>query len=114
MASIEFFNEPKKFYDVVLDETNEVTQVRIMSDDVLMVRYKGARDFVESHANTSIVIAAFVTSQARLHLYSYIDCIGAGTLYCTLLYFGPEGEKPQRKHLELRSLKQGFSSGEAV
>ncbi len=81
IMSRQFFTSPKAFFDVVLDPTNEIGELRFMSDKAMMVSYKPKADFAESLPNTSTVIAAFVTAYARLKLYSYIKELGQSVCY---------------------------------
>ena len=46
-----------------------------------IVAYKSNDDFVTENTNTSVVLASFVTSYARLKLYSYLEACQRNTLY---------------------------------
>ncbi|MCP4051885.1 MAG: hypothetical protein GY739_02270, partial [Mesoflavibacter sp.] len=81
VMSRQFFTNPKTFFDVVLDPTNEVGEIRFMGEKAMMATYKKKSDFAESLPNTSTVIAAFVTAYARLKLYSYIEKLGDTVAY---------------------------------
>lgn len=46
-----------------------------------MVRYATKSEFVRSLPNTNVVVAAMVTTYARLKLYSYIRLLGNRVCY---------------------------------
>ncbi len=81
MTERAFFTDPQKYFDVIMDETNEILQIRLMSEAAVMVKYRKKDDFVEAAPNTNVVIASMVTSYARIKLSSYINRIGASTYY---------------------------------
>ncbi len=73
----------------MVDPANEVLEIDIISEDLIKVVYKKVDAYVEALGNTSTVIAAFVTAQARLKLYSYLERLKTRVLYfgqfiCTL------------------------------
>ncbi len=48
---------------------------------MVAVNYKKHSDFEDVNPNTNVVLAAFVTAQARLLLYSYIEKLGSRVFY---------------------------------
>ena len=81
MSKMEYFDELVKYFEVVCDEENEVDAIRIIDPVEVAVTYHKAEDFVEALPNTNSVIAAYVTAQARLKLYSYIEQLQSRVLY---------------------------------
>jgi len=48
---------------------------------MVAVNFKTSETFREANPNTSVVIACFVTANARLRLYSYIEKLQERVLY---------------------------------
>ena len=59
-----------------------ISQVKIVNSETLLVSYSYTTEFVPESSQTNVVIAAFTTSLARLHLYNYLEKVGEGGLYC--------------------------------
>ena len=72
----EFVTEPRKFFELLSDDAYDVSDVHIMND-CLYVMYKKSKEFQTPARNTNVIIASYVTTHARLELYSdlYSDCI---------------------------------------
>lgn len=81
MAQITYFKEPAPFFELVTDPRVTVHAINILNDNLLTVTHSMHDEFVDVMANTNPVIAAFTTSQARLHLYSFIEQLGSRLLY---------------------------------
>lgn len=91
--STKHLTEPKEFFDLLLPGRYCVTSCDILHDDVLQVGYRREQGFIEANPNTNVVLAAwvllaldindvyrfvvnrFATSNARLHLFKYIDML---------------------------------------
>lgn len=52
-----------------------------INDDTLLVNYENTEDSYAENPTTNVAIAAFVTAQARLKLYSYLDQLQDRVLY---------------------------------
>jgi hypothetical protein len=63
------------------DDSNEIHDVSIVSSKMVCVTYKKLDEYVEDLNNTNSIIAAWVTAQARLKLYSYLKPLGQRVLY---------------------------------
>ncbi len=81
MAKTEFFTEPDAFNSLVNIPGVQVREIEIISEDLIKVVYLAEDGYVEALGNTSTMIAAFVTAQARLHLYSYLKKLGERVFY---------------------------------
>jgi len=66
---------------MIFDETLKVPSVQFFGDSMPCVTYTVEDDFLESLTNTNPVIAAFVTTQARLELYKYPHKLHQRVLY---------------------------------
>ena len=70
----EFITEPRRFYHLLSDDGFEVSDVHHVNDDCLYVSYKKS-------LNTNVIIASYVTTHARLELYSYLEQLKDRALY---------------------------------
>jgi len=61
-----------KFLDVMFGPEFTVSSCVAMTDESVWLEYVNRGEFVESLPNTNPIIAAMVTTYARLHLYSYM------------------------------------------
>ena len=90
-------NCPEDFWQFFLDDTMEVLDVMHITEELdrLVIRQK--KDFPDAPDTNNVPVAAFVTSWARLHLYSFIEMIGdRPLLYCdtdSLFYVQKKGEE---------------------
>ena len=50
--------------------------VKFVSEKGVEMRWKYKRDFVETNAQTNVIIAAHTNNQARIKLYSYLGTLG--------------------------------------
>ena len=67
--------------ELITDETLIVECMVELGDEELMVSYKSRDPFSDPSAASNVVIAAFVTCQARLKLYDLLDKLGERILY---------------------------------
>ena len=75
--------DPAELHTILTCPMTEVTGLLPVNDDVLYLnsRYKYGK--TEERLNTAnAVIAAFVTAQARLKLYGYLETLDSAALYC--------------------------------
>ena len=78
----EFITEPRRFYHLLSDDGFEVSDVHHVNDDCLYVSYKKSKEFQTPALNTNVIIASYVTTHARLELYSYLEQLKDRALYC--------------------------------
>ncbi len=64
------------------DRRKVVHDVRPVNPEHLQIVWSAAEEFQEQCPNTNVVIAAFVTAQARLKLWGYLAKLGDRALYC--------------------------------
>ena len=64
------------------DDGFEVSDVHHVNDDCLYVSYKKSKEFQTPALNTNVIIASYVTTHARLELYSYLEQLKERALYC--------------------------------
>ena len=94
--------EPCKFVELIFDDTYDVSDVHIINGDCLYDTYKKSKEFQTPALNTNVIIASYITTHARLELYSYLERLEDRVLYCdtnSILYRHVDGmyNPPQRE-----------------
>ena len=85
---------PGKLYDIIEDAGNKIHDIRICTEDMVEVDVSKVEEEVISSSKTNIFIASFITSWARLELYSYLEKLQEQVLYFdtdTIIYLWLEG-----------------------
>ena len=73
--------EPHELIDHLNDTTIEISDIRILSADVIELAYKKTEEDAVKGSKTKIFIAAFTTCQARLKLYESLEVLGDRVLF---------------------------------
>ncbi len=81
-SKTEYVNSAERFNELLLSGKYAVSAFDLFSDDIMAVQYKSDADFADINASTNVVVAAFTTSLARLHLYQFMEKLGQNLLYC--------------------------------
>ena len=61
----EIVTEPRKFFELISDDTYDVSDVQIITNDCLYVTYKKSREFQIPALNTNVIIASYITNSSR-------------------------------------------------
>jgi len=92
----EYFVDADAFFSCYFDESNDVSSINIINEDLASISYCKEEDFIEMGPMKSVAIAAYVTAQARLKLYSYLEKLGERVLYFdtdSVIYSTKPGEE---------------------
>jgi hypothetical protein len=81
LSNKEWVTDPKRFYELVLNEKLTDFNYKIVTDEMLEVTYRFKDVFVQDSFNTNEYIAAFTTANARLRLYDTLDKLGDAVIY---------------------------------
>ena len=81
MTKTEYFSEPSKFFDLVTNQNKIVKNVDICRENLLLANWEDTKSNVEAHACSNVIVAAFVTVQARLKLYEPLEKLNERVLY---------------------------------
>ena len=76
-----YFRDPQPFFELVFDPANVIHAVNYINDNLVSVSHSKETEYIDILPNTNVVLAAFTTSQARLHLYSFIEQLGDRCYY---------------------------------
>ena len=79
----------------------EVKDLFRVSDDMLMINYREVKELCKILPHQNIVIAAFTTAQARVHLYEKMETLH----YNQLLYTGKKRSCMHKKRRHLSFFK---------
>jgi len=72
-----------KFRELVENPSTEVSAIHFVNEDMCVVNWNHTNsDEMAVPPFSSIAVAAHVTAQARLHLYSFLEVLGDRVLYC--------------------------------
>ena len=75
-------NDPKEFFALLADSTIAIASVVSLTEETILVSYMAAEEeWEEMLSYINVVIASFVTAQARLKLYSEMELLGNCALY---------------------------------
>jgi hypothetical protein len=91
-------NSAKKFYELITSPGTEVTIFILPNEEVVWVSWKYAENNITSGKSVNVAVAAYVTTQARLKLYDYLNRLGQSVLYCdtgSVVYVQKTAEPPK-------------------
>ncbi|KAK6169713.1 hypothetical protein SNE40_020708 [Patella caerulea] len=77
----EYITEPSVYFEKMLDVTQTVRDVQLVNDNMVLMETLKKEEHVAPCPITNVVIAAFVTAQARLKLYSVLEKLGERVCY---------------------------------
>ncbi|XP_055342549.1 uncharacterized protein LOC129591055 [Paramacrobiotus metropolitanus] len=69
------------FHDFLFSNKYEVAGFDLVTDEVMAVQYRSKKDYIVTNKKTNVVIAAFTTAYARLHLLKFMEMVGDRLLY---------------------------------
>ena len=81
MTKTEYISEPSKLFDLVTNPNKIVKNVDNCREYLLLVNWDDTESNVEPHACSNVIVAAFVTAQARLNLYDILEKLNECLLY---------------------------------
>ena len=73
MCKTEIVSEPKRLFQLLTSAALEVKSVLPVNEDVMYVSQANNQDTACISQTTNVVVAAYVTCQGRLTLYSYLS-----------------------------------------
>ena len=88
----------RKYKDWLLllnDETVKIHDISFINEKTMFVYYSELKDFHEGGLRTNVVLASFVTAQARLKLFDELNRLNTRVLYCdtdSIFYITKPGE----------------------
>ncbi|XP_074596429.1 uncharacterized protein LOC141857628 [Brevipalpus obovatus] len=107
---VEIIHDYDSYMKKLTDNQIRITSEIMVNDNTLLLQYKSRDEFLEYGSNTSLAVASFVTSYARLELFNYmkeIESIRPGSL----IYFDTDSLVYSRK-LADREIESGDHLGQ--
>lgn len=92
-----FVKSANHLLHLMTNPSMEVNSFVGLSDDSLLVSYKYRNECFELNPKVNVVLAAYTTALARIHLYSYLDELNDRCLYYdtdSVIYTCKENEQP--------------------
>ncbi|XP_018577064.1 uncharacterized protein LOC108915498 [Anoplophora glabripennis] len=86
---------PAEFFSMLTNPSIYVNSALPINEDTLVVNWEHREEAYDPLATVNVVIAAYVTTQARLKLYSYLEQLGDRVLYYdtdSVIYVAKDGE----------------------
>jgi len=77
----------KELYELLTSPGTEVTKLIFPNDDVVWLSWQHSEDNIAARKNVNVAVAAYVTTQARLKHYEYLNELGESVLYCDTVSF---------------------------
>lgn len=74
-------NTISQFHHYLFSGCYDVSSWNLLNDDILQLTYRRRHGFVEPNTNTNVVLAAFTTCWARLHIFQYMKMVEKRLLY---------------------------------
>ena len=81
MSETKYVTEVSEFYEMLLNDRLDSLDFQIINDDMVQMTYNFKDQFIDNSKNTSIYIACFTTSHARLMLCNKLDYLNDKVLY---------------------------------
>ena len=81
MGQTTFFTDPAECISFLMRGDKVVSDINVISDNMVRVRHTDDELFVEGLCNTNVAIAAFTTAYARLELYGWLEQLQERALY---------------------------------
>jgi hypothetical protein len=97
-VSYKIINDAGEWFKLLENDQYKIHDVKFFNEDTIQVFYSHNKDQFEGGVKTNVAVAAFVTAQARLHLYKELEKIDKRVLYCdtdSIIYVSrPEEYEP--------------------
>lgn len=74
LQKLSFFNSDE-FLKMLFDYTKQAICFKLFGERMISTKYVVEDEFLEPHKNTNPIVAFYVTAQARIKLYSYLEML---------------------------------------
>ena len=81
LGQVKYFTDPAAYLQLVMNGDARISNVNIVSPDMVRVRYVQEEACVDGLPNVNVVVACFTTVMARLELYKYMEQLGDRLVY---------------------------------
>lgn len=94
-TKMDVVRQPTDLYSLDNNPSREIKHITIINEEVLLVSWEHKDEAYDCLKAVNVSIAAYVTTQARLKLYSYLEKLGDRVLYYdtdSIIYISREDE----------------------
>lgn len=94
-AKTEIVRQPHQLEELLSNPAIDVANIHDVNDDTLVINYEYKDEAADVLSTVNVCIAAYVTTHARLKLYSYLEKLGDRVLYYdtdSIIYISREDE----------------------
>ncbi|XP_018573827.1 uncharacterized protein LOC108912895 [Anoplophora glabripennis] len=94
-AKTRIIRNPDEFFSMLTNPSIYVNSVLPINEDSLVVNWEHIDEAADMLSTVNVVIASYITTQARLKLYSYLEQLGERVLYYdtdSVIFVSKEGE----------------------
>jgi len=60
MAQVEYVTDPSLYFDMLTSNRQKVTDVKLVTDEMVEMRWRNKEEFVESSGRTNVMFAAYI------------------------------------------------------
>jgi G:T-mismatch repair DNA endonuclease (very short patch repair protein) len=95
-SQTEIIRDPERYYKLLSDPNFEVNSLSFFGEDVVVANYEILADAVTSDPTINVVVAAYITTGARLKLYECLERLGNRVFYFdtdSILYLVRPGDE---------------------
>lgn len=89
------FNSPEKMYELLNNPSVEVTEIIQINEEMILMNWRNHPEELPESPFTSVAVASYVTAQARLYLYSFMEKLQNRLIYCdtdSVFFFDGPGD----------------------
>ncbi|KAJ8962079.1 hypothetical protein NQ318_018029 [Aromia moschata] len=114
---------PEEFFGMLTNPSIYVNSALPINELTLVVNWEHREEAYDSLATVNVVIAAYVTTQARLKLYSYLELLGDRVLYYdtdSVIYIARDNEvfstrdKEERVVCKVKGISLNYAASQLV
>ena len=83
LTQTKYIKDPKDYFDMMVNPDVLIKHVEIFEENCpfILVNYESTLDSIEAHSSANVIVASFVTTYARLKLYSILEKLNERVLY---------------------------------
>lgn len=89
-------NQENVYYEIINDPSVEVVDVTFADKSLAVISYRNIDEVTMDTGLINPVISEYLTAQARLHLYAFLERLGDRVLYCdtdSIIYVSRPGDE---------------------
>jgi hypothetical protein len=77
-----YVDQPEEFWRILFSAEYVVHGAEVITDDCMYLTYKTTEETLDTNNKVNVILAAFTTCYARLHLYQFLQAKNRDVIYC--------------------------------